>query len=200
MSGITNEENEIMITHGGKEYKIIFTDDVVEIDAKDVVTVHYNNIIGEYIVFPVVLQRVGFLLADVKNRFAYSKAGLEYKEAELRKKYRIEYETISEDEPNLTPSGKISKTAKPAKKLTVQELTDYVLLDPEYNEYKEQVIIDESIVNKIESLYWSCKAKYDTVVGISTRLNPEEFKMDAVRKSLQNLNAYGCNVEEMGDF
>lgn len=69
-----------------------------EIDVDDLMAIHYDNLVGEIITFPVVVNRLGLLLADAERSLAETKLNCAIVEAKLREEIRILLNT-EEDRP-----------------------------------------------------------------------------------------------------
>jgi hypothetical protein len=171
--------NQVMTRYAGKDYLVIFPVDFETIDGEDAVVIHYENIIGEILVFNAIANRIGLLLGEKKNQLKMSETYLNWLGANLRKEFRTE------------------QAKESTKKLTVQELDDMVLLDQRYRDQQVAVIILENELNKMEVLYWSCKSKQKSLEMLSAKLSPKEFELDNVRENAHKMELYGIKMREI---
>ena len=75
---------------GKNVYEIEFQEFEEEIGVDDLMTIHYDNLVGEVITFPVIVNRLGLLLADAERSLAETKLTCEIMEAKIREEVRIE--------------------------------------------------------------------------------------------------------------
>lgn len=144
-----------IISVGNKQYVLSIKEfgDEEDVDIDDFLKIDYSNIIGEIITFPIILNRLGILLADTEARVAEKKMSLEIMEAKLSEKYRNE---LFEDNK---------------KKPTVDEVKNAVILDKIYQGFRKSYI--EAIKNKdyVNSIYWGAKDKSGKLDKLSTSIS-----------------------------
>lgn len=118
---------------GKNVYEIEFQEFEEEIDVDDLMTIHYDNLVGEVITFPVIVNRLGLLLADAERSLAETKLTCEIMEAKIREEARIELnmeegrrKAVTIDEVNTTIYQNPLYKANKIKLFEAQKTRDYV--------------------------------------------------------------------------
>ena len=86
---------------GKNVYEIEFQEFEDEIDVDELMTIHYENLVGEIITFPVVVNRLGLLLADAERALAETKLNCEIMEAKVREEIRT---ALNDEEDRKKPA------------------------------------------------------------------------------------------------
>lgn len=134
-----------IVTIGGKTYTLLIEafDDEVEID--DLLQIDYNNLIGEMVTFPVIVNRIGIMLAEAESKVSECKLNLEVFEAKTKEKIRTE--VISE-------GGKAP---------TVEALNNAVIQNSAYQAMRRSLINAQKMRDYLNSVFWSSKDKSDKI-------------------------------------
>jgi hypothetical protein len=147
-----------------------------DIDVDELTNIHYHNIIGEILTFPVVMNRVGNLRAEMEQIVAETKLDFDIFEAGMQEKMRKKLtETIE------TPKG--PKVDKPTK----DEVENAVLLSPEYKVKKLHLFKMQRNLAYVEALYWSAQSKDSKLNRLSEKLKPEEFEKEILETSINGI-------------
>jgi len=155
-------EREVNILEfGDKIYKFSHTPFDAEVDMDDLTWIHYDNLIGEIITIPTLMNRVGILQAEAQN--AVSTVKLEHSILEAKKSefYRVD----------LTTSDG-TKFKYP----TVSQLENAVSLDEKVSASKRNYFHVVKQANIVDSLYWAIKAKQQKIQHLSQSITPKEFE------------------------
>lgn len=121
-------------------YKLNIGEFADEVEIDDLLKIDYSNLVGEMITFPIILNRLGIMLADVESIVSEKKLSLEVNEAKIREKYELDF--LAE-----------------GKKPTSDKLSAAVSMDKIYQMFKKAHI--EAVKNRdyINSIYWAAKDK-----------------------------------------
>lgn len=148
-----------------------------DISADDLTNIQHHNIIGEILTFPVIMNRVGNLRADIEQVLAETKLDFEifqaYKQEEKRKSLTFEV---------LDSKGK-AKMDKPTK----DEVENAVLIDPEFKIKKLNLIRIQRNVAYVESLYWAANDKSKKLDILSAKMKPEDFEGEILEGSINGV-------------
>lgn len=140
-----------------------------DINLDELLKIDYSNIFGEIITIPVLENQVGRLCAEISNYYKEELLKLQVKEAEVRKLFRN------------------SQVEEGQKKPTVQEVEDYLTLDPVICNMRYRLIRIEKDVKYLEVLYDSVKSKAYKLNNLSKSLNPEEFENELIEGRVNNV-------------
>lgn len=154
------------------------SDVIEEIDIDDALKIDYANIIGEILTFPVLLNQLGLMLAEMEdlerredNQFLIIKEDWEEKRGmmELKAFDKLQKGIQELDIPAIkTPTkDQVSAYIKntQAYKIEKQKIQDQIKKLLEIRK-------DKGYIN---SLYWSAKSKDDKLNKITDKLRPQEF-------------------------
>jgi len=159
------EANKITITLKGKTVVLSYNEFAEEIDIDDLFRIDLSNINAEILTFPVVLNKLGIMLAEADNEVAEAKMNLEVYESKCRKKLR---ETMS--------------------KPTIDAVDDGLKQDALYQIKRKKFIQAEFHRNLINSSYWSAKDKSEKLDKISLTLNFSDVDLTEMPKVFNNVN------------
>lgn len=148
-----------------------------DIDADELTNIQYYNIIGEILTFPVIMNRVGNLKADMEQAVAEAKLDFQIFEANMQEKKRKALTFIVEG-----PKGG-TKTDKPTK----DEVENAVILTPEYKVKKKNLFQVQRNLAYVESLYWAAKSKDDKLNTLSAKLKPEDMEKEILEGSINGV-------------
>lgn len=141
-----------------------------EIDVDKILKIDILNLTAEILTFPVILNKLGILLADKQN---------EKKEVELS--YRIwrakEQESIkriwnSDDEKKVVRGGKFTK----------EDVEDHVLTHKVYKIKKEKLFRIEKEESYLNSVYWAAKDKADKLEKLSLTLKSDDIDISNITR------------------
>ena len=134
-----------IVTIGGKTYTLLIEafDDEVEID--DLLQIDYNNLIGEMVTFPVIVNRIGIMLAEAESKVSECKLNLEVFEAKTKEKIRSEV------------------IAEGGKAPTVEALNNAVIQNGAYQAMRRSLITAQKMRDYLNSVFWSSKDKSDKI-------------------------------------
>ena len=133
-------------------YKLLIGEFDEEVEVEDLLKIDYSNIVGEVITFPIIVNRLGVMLADMEANVSEKKLNLEIKEAQLREKYELEM--IEE-----------------GKKATVDKLNTAVSLDKTYQTFKKLYIEAIKQRDYVNSVFWSAKDKSNKLDRMSMSIS-----------------------------
>ena len=159
-------EDKILIPFGRKIVVLFFPSFDAEVEVDDIMKIDYSNIIGELITFPVILNRIGLLRAEMEEISKTKKFEAQVYEAKLKQYYR--------------KKGAIRGADDQVKKLTNPEVEEAVLLDKGYQAVMKALYNTEKGFSQIENLFWSAKDKSSKLDAITSKLNPKEFENEIV--------------------
>ena len=133
---------------GDKTYTLLIKafDDEIEID--DLLRIDYSNLIGEMVTFPVIVNRIGIMLAEAESAVSERKLNLEVFEAKTKERLRIK---IAEE------NGKAP---------TVEALNNAVLQEPAYQSMRKSLINAQKTRDYLNSVFWSSKDKSDKISAL----------------------------------
>lgn len=171
------EQEKVTIELPTKMVVLTLTPFDTDIDADELTNTQYHNIVGEILTFPVIMNRVGNLKADMENLLSETKLDFDIFEATWQEKKRKEL-TFNEQDAKGNP-----KVNKPTK----DEVENAVLMSPEYKVKKKNLFQVQKNLGYVESLYWAAKSKDDKLRAFSEKLKPEEFEKDILEGSINGV-------------
>lgn len=128
----------------GKDvYEIEFQEFEEEIDVDDLMAIHYDNLVGEIITFPVVVNRLGLLLADAERSLAETKLNCAIVEAKLREEIRA---LLNTEEDRRKPP-------------TIDEVNTATYQNPVYKANQIRLFEAQKTRDYVASLLFSAKDK-----------------------------------------
>lgn len=156
---------------------LILTAFDTDIDADELTNIQHHNIIGEILTFPVIMNRVGNLKADMEQVVAETKLDFQIFEAQMQEKKRKALTFVTDG-----PKGG-TKVDKPTK----DEVENAVICSPEYKVKKKHLFEIQRNLGYIESLYWAAKSKDDKLNTMSAKLKPEEFEKEILEGTINGV-------------
>lgn len=139
-----------------KTYRFNFEDFEEEVDIDDLLKIDYDNLIGEMITFPVIVNRFGTLLAEAESKVAEAKLNLEVFEAKTKERIRTEL------------------TEQNGKSPTVEALNNAVLTNTAYQAMKKKLIDVQKTRDYINSAFWSAKDKSAKIDKLSLTITSDD--------------------------
>jgi len=162
------EQESIKIHFEDKFVELKYTPFDSDTDLDDITKIHFENIVGEIVTMPALMNRIGLLKAGVDDMFAKEKLNVEISTSGLRKTKRA----------NAVANGV---------KMTVQELEDEILTDPVYKNNQLKLLRLQKNCNDINSIYWALKSKDDKLNNIKNNLTPKEFETEIIEGTVNQI-------------
>lgn len=166
-------ENKIVVNLNTKTVVLKINDFDTDIDTDILTKIQYHNILGEILTFPVLMNRIGNLKAEIDEIVSLTKLESEIKIAGLEEHYRR----------SLTNNSNPDKVKAP----TIAEVEAAVKGDPLYENLKKRLFRVQKESAYIDSLYWSAKSKDDKLNRLSEKLRPEEFEKDLLEETINGI-------------
>ena len=166
----TNKYMKKIIQIGDTTYKMLFDDFDEDMDIDSLLKIDYDNIIGEMITFPVIVNRFGNLLAEAESKVAESKLNLEVFEAKTKERLRNE---LAE--------------ANGGKNPTIEALNSALLVNKGYQALRRQYIETQKMRDYINSIFWSCKDKSSKLEKISLTVQSEDLPDSVIEGRVNNV-------------
>lgn len=155
----------------GFELRVKFKGLPEEFDVDRVLKIDYANIPAEASTIPILMNNIGFILAECENNVRISELELKKTKAILAKQGR---EIITEE-----------KNGKPA---TNDETLEWVRRQPKYDILNRKFSKAMETRDIINSIYWSIKSKQELVQNLSRTINHEDFNDMLKNTQLKELN------------
>lgn len=130
-----------------------------DIDVDEVLKIDYSNLVGEILTFPVLLNRIANLKAEMQHIVNESEIDVRVFEAQLTEEKRKDI---------LNKGGKG----------TVAEIEAAVRLDSRYRLKKNDFFAKQKNLDYLDSLYWAAQSKMNLLNKISDKIRPEEFEKE----------------------
>lgn len=130
-----------------------------DIDVDEVLKIDYHNLVGEILTFPVLLNRIANLKAEMQNLVNEGEVDVRVFEAQLTEEKR----------KDITNKGG---------KGTVGEIEAAVRLDSRYRLKKNDFYSKQKNLDYLDSLYWAAQSKMTLLNKISDKIRPEEFEQE----------------------
>jgi len=170
-------QEKIVVNFGEKIVTLTLTAFDTDVDVDDMLKIDYSNVIGEVLTFPVLVNRIGILRAELENKVNEEKFDLEVYGAQLSEMFRKNKSTTQTD------SGGNKRVKTP----TIQELENSVLLDSGYQLRKKRLFRIMKEYQFVDSLYWSAKDKSKKLDYCSASIKPEDFENEIVSGSINGV-------------
>lgn len=143
----------------GKEtYAITFNEFDEDIELEDLLRIDYSNILGEMLTFPIIVAKLGNMLADAESKVNEKKLNLDILEAKLKEEYRIR---LSE--------------ANGGKNPTVDALNSAVLTDKRYELFNKSLISAKKVRDYMLTIYLAAKDKSEKINKVFFQMNPADI-------------------------
>lgn len=139
-----------------------------DINIDDLLKIDYSNLVGEILTFPVLLNRIMNLKAEVQYLANEAKTDLEAFEADLTKKKR----------DLLTSNGQ--KTSIPEVAAAVTQDANYILM-------KKQYFSRVRDLDYLDSLHWSAQSKSKLLEKISDKIRPDDFAGELLQDTINGV-------------
>lgn len=159
-----------------------------EINVDNLLKIDIAHLPAEITTFPIIMNQLGILLAEVNNQLSEKKLDFEIfcakRKETIRKNALTAQEELDEDEE----TGKIKKKIRAPKKLTIDEVEDALSSDPIYKVKKTKVFELQKQVDYVNSLFWSAKSKDEKLNKLSLTLKEGDVYDGLVNTTLQRIN------------
>lgn len=139
-----------------------------DIDVDDLLRIDYSNLVGEMLTFPVLLNRIMNLKAEMQSIVSESKVDLEVLEAQLTEQKR----------KSLTALGQ---------KTTISEVEAAVRMDATYIARQKLYFSQVKNLDYLDSLYWSAQSKSKLLEKISDKIRPSEFEGELLADTINGV-------------
>lgn len=127
-----------------------------DINVDDILKIDYSNLVGEILTFPVIMNRIMNLKAEMQNIVKEAKVDLEVYESELSEKKR----------------QSLSATNT---KVTIKEVENAVRMDKSFIAKQKAYFAKEMNLEYLDALYWSSQSKSKLLEKISDKIRPDDF-------------------------
>lgn len=149
-----------------------------EVDVEDLLKIDYGNVVGEILTFPVLLNRISLLNADMAELVRLEEFDLEIYRAQLEENYRKKNTAVS------TGVRGGQKVEKP----TGDEIKNNVLQDAGYVNRVKKVIRLKKEAQYIDSLFWSAKSKDKKLEWLSSKLKTEDLEREIIEGTINGID------------
>lgn len=140
-----------------------------EIDVEDLLSIHYGNIIGEVLTFPVALNRIATLKVEAENFYKMEEFDLKVfqsqKETDIRK----------------------SLIAKGVTKPTSLQIENNLYQDKEFLAKSRSVIQTHKYMRHLEELHWSMVSKDRKLDKLSDKLQSSDLDKEIMEGALNGV-------------
>lgn len=147
-----------IINIGKDTYVVTFDEFDEDIELEDLLRIDYSNILGEMLTFPIIVAKLGNMLADAESKVNEKKLNLDILEAKLKEEYRIR---LSE--------------ANGGKNPTVDALNSAVLTDKRYELFNKSLISAKKIRDYMLTIYLAAKDKSEKINKVFFQMNPSDI-------------------------
>lgn len=173
----TSNREQIVVEGNDRMFVLTIEDFDKELFVDDVLRIDFSNILGEVLTFPVLMNRVGLMRAEMQQILNDKKLELNVYEAEMKDYYRKKL--ISK-----TPDTKGEIKIKPPSNDVVDSA---VIKDEGYQQKYKQWSKVQKNFDIIDSFYWACKSKDDKLNKLSEKLRPEEFEKELLEDTINGI-------------
>jgi hypothetical protein len=162
---------------GGKKIVLNTKDFNEEIDVDDLLSIHYENIPGEVITIPALLNRVGLLKAEAESISKKSKLLLSIEESKFKKGLRRE----------ATINSGFFRINEERFKLSEKSLEEAMVLDKVCQTRAQQLIDAETDYETVSVLYWSLSEKSKKLDNLIKGTSPDEFSESIIEGKINDM-------------
>lgn len=150
-------DNLKVINVGGSTYTLKIETFDEEVDIDDLLKIDYSNIVGEMVTFPVIVNRVGIMLAEAESSVSEKKLNLEVFEAKTKERLRTELAETNGKAP------------------TVEALNNAVLQESAYQTMRKSLIKAQKTRDYLNSIFWSMKDKSNKLDRLSLTIQNDDI-------------------------
>ncbi len=161
-----NHNEPLIIEFNDKYYTLIVNDFDDNIDIQAYLKIDHANIVGELITFPVIINQISNLKAEIENLVSTLKLDIDILKANLEKDF---------------------KTSRSGGKTTNADVESHILMDPKFQDQSRLLIKYQKHLRYLEGFYWSSQSKMDALMKLTDKMQPSEFNQDILTKSVNNV-------------
>ena len=165
--------NKLIFNLGDKVVKFTVQDFAKNVEIDKLLKIDYGNLVAELVTFPVVVNKLGLLAAQMDNQVQISKLNLSITEAKLKEKIRKKLTFIDDKNKRKNPTISEVEGAMITNKLWIKKKTDYITTIKE-KEY-------------MYSFYESAKDKSRKLDKLSLTLKTGDIDMKIIQRQLNNV-------------
>jgi hypothetical protein len=166
-------KNKLIFTIGDKVIKFTVRDFDKNVDIDKLLKIDYGNLLAELITFPVVVNRLGILAAEMDNQVSEAKLNFTITEAKLQEKIR----------KKLTFQDEKGKIKKP----TIAEVEDALIQNKIWISKKKELLRVIRDKEFMYSVYNSAKDKSKKLDKLSLTLKVGDVDEQIIQKQLNNV-------------
>jgi hypothetical protein len=146
-----------------------------QLDTDLLLQIDYSNLLGENLTFPVFLNKVGALRAEVEELIALTKHELKVHTARTTETFRQKL-TMQELVKESKDGEKTFKQVKP----TIAEVDNAVTTHPDTISLERKLLHLQKQFGIVDSLYWSAKSKDQKLNKFLERVVPEGHQLESL--------------------
>lgn len=176
-SKAVDNKEQIVVEGNDRMFILTIEDFDKELFVDDVLRIDFSNILGEVLTFPVLMNRVGLMRAEMQQILNDKKLDLNIYEARMGDFYR---KKLIQKTPDA--KGDI-KTKAPSNDMVNAAVTQ----DEGYQQVYKQWSKVQKNFDIIDSFYWACKSKDDKLNKLSEKLRPEEFEKELLEDTINGI-------------
>jgi hypothetical protein len=139
-----------------------------DINVDEILKIDYGNLLGEILTFPVLLNRIANLKAEMQNIVNEAKNDSEIFDAQLTEEKR-------------------KKIVNEGGKGTVSEVEAAIRMDARYKVKKNDYFAKIRNLDYLDSLYWAAQSKMTLLNKISDKIRPEEFSGELLQDAVNGV-------------
>ena len=147
---------------GDKTYTLLIKEFDDEIEVDDLLRIDYSNLIGELVTFPVIVNRIGIMLAEAEQAVSEKKLNLEVFEAKMKERLRAK---LAEE------NGKAP---------TVEALHNAVIQEASYQTLRKALINAQKTRDYLNSVFWSAKDKSNKLDRLSLTIQAGDIPDEVI--------------------
>lgn len=159
---------KLVFNIGDKLIKFTIEDFEDNVDIDRLLKIDYGNLVAELITFPVILNKIGILNADMESELRLAKMNFKIREAKIRNQVRENF-------------------ASDGKKATVNEVEEGLIANKIYQKYQKDYYEIEKQKDYIMSIYISAKDKSEKLNKLSLTLRTGDIDEQLIQKQLNNV-------------
>jgi hypothetical protein len=149
--------SHIIAVGDGKQVTLRWREFNEEVDLDKILVIDYTELIAETLTFPVIMNKFGFLLADIQNKLSSAKVDFEVFEAKKKQEIRNEF-------------------VEQGSKFTINQVDEALVQDKVWQIKKKQLIKTQKNLDYVNSVYWSAKEKLTLLQKISVNITETDLK------------------------
>jgi len=164
----TEDYERIPVTFGGKSFILKIGKLTEELDIEDLLKIHYDNIIGEILTFPSIMNKIALLKDDSYEEFRLLEFDLKVFYNQKYHQYQKEFQARQE-------------------KFTEKTLESAIYRDSEYIAKNKHLFKMEKMYNHLQSIFWQMKDKSEKLNVLSQKIVPSEFENEIIQGSINGV-------------